>query len=229
MSPSGILKEFQIQMKRSLGIVSLLALGMVLGAAAQTSSTPAAAPAAAAPPSKIAVVAFQVAVAQTNEGQRDFADLEKKFQPRQDHLKALSDEVDSLTKQLQAQGATLTDAQRNERASTIDTKKKQLDRDAEDARTDFQQQMNDLYQNLASKVFDVMQAYAEKQGYTMILDISEQGSPVLYASQTTNITKAVIDAYNLKSGVPAPPPQPAGADSGVPSAPAPAPTPSASH
>jgi outer membrane protein len=34
---------------------------------------------------------------------------------------------------------------------------------------------------------------------------------VLYASESTNITKQVIDAYNLKSGVPAPPAQPAAA------------------
>jgi hypothetical protein len=32
---------------------------------------------------------------------------------------------------------------------------------------------------------------------------------VLYASGGTNITQQVIDAYNLKSGVPAPPAQPA--------------------
>ncbi len=32
---------------------------------------------------------------------------------------------------------------------------------------------------------------------------------MLYASESTNITKQIIDAYNLKSGVPAPPAQPA--------------------
>jgi outer membrane protein len=201
----------------------MLALGMVLGAAAQTPATTAPATPATAQPSKIAVIAFQIAVAQTNEGQRDFADLEKKFQPKQDHLKELSTEVDTLTKQLQAQGATLSDAQRNERASAIETKKKQLERDAEDAKSDFQQQMNDIYQGLASKVYDSMQAYAEKEGFTLVLDISEQQSPVLFATQSTNITKAVIDAYNVKSGVPAPPPQAAGTDTSAPLAPKPAP------
>jgi outer membrane protein len=183
----------------------MLASGVVLSASAQT---PAAPTAPGAGPAKIAVIAFQVAVGQTNEGQRDFADLEKKFEPRQQQLKTLSDDIDNLTKQLQAQSATLTDAQRSERSATIDNKKKQLDRDAEDARTDFQQQMSDLYQTLAAKVYDVMQSYAEQQGFTLILDVSQQQSPVLYASSTTNITKAVIDAYNVKSGVPAPPAQP---------------------
>jgi outer membrane protein len=209
-------------MKRSLSLIVMLASGMVLGAAAQTPAAPAAAPPATAQPSKVAVIAFQIAVAQTNEGQRDFADLEKKFQPRQDHLKALSEEVDNLTKQLQAQGATLSDAQRNQQAGVIDTKKKQLQRDADDAKSDFQQQMNDIYQTLASKVYDSMQSYAEKEGFTLVLDISEQGSPVLFATETTNITKAVVEAYNVKSGVPAPPPQAAGTEAPLPSAPKPA-------
>jgi outer membrane protein len=40
----------------------------------------------------------------------------------------------------------------------------------------------------------------------MVLDMSQQTTPVLYAAPSLDITKAVIDAYNTKSGVPAPPP-----------------------
>jgi outer membrane protein len=198
-------------MKRSLAIVVMLASGMVLSAAAQTLPPPPA-PAAApvAVPAKIAVIAFQAAVARTNEGLRDLADLEKKYAPKEAALKALSEEIDTLTKQLQDQGASLSEVERSTRAKAIDEKKKQLDRDAEDAKNDFQQDMQEVFQALQSKVYDVMQSYAEQQGYTLILDVSQQQTPVLYAVNGTDITKAVIDAYNLKSGVPAPP-QPAAA------------------
>ncbi len=209
-------------MKRSLAIAVSLASGLVLSAAAQTPAVSAASPtSAAAPagPARIAVIAFQVAVAQTNEGQRNFADLQKKFDPKRQQLKALSDEIDTLTKQLQTQGASLSDADRAAKTTAIDTKKKQLDRDAQDAQEDFQQQMQDIYNGLASKVYDVMQAYAEKEGYTLVLDVSQQQSPVLFAKDTTNITKQVIDAYNVKSGIPAPPPQ-ASTDAPRPTAPA---------
>jgi outer membrane protein len=211
-------------MKHSLALIATLASGIVLSTAGQTpaASVAAAAPTAAtvpAGPSRIAVVAFQVAVAQTNEGQRNFADLQKKFDPKRQDLKAKSDEVDTLTKQLQAQGSTLSDAERAARANIIDTKKKQLDRDFQDTQSDFQQQMQDLYNNLASKVYDVMQSYAEKEGFTLVLDVSQQQSPVLFASNSTNITKQVIDAYNLKSGVPAPPPS-ANVDAPKPATPA---------
>lgn len=186
-------------MKRSLVLIAALAVGMVVNAAAQA---PAAAPAG---PVKVAVIAFQAAVAQTNEGQRNLADLQKKFDPKRQQLKALSDEIDTLTKQLQTQGASLGEAEQQSRARTIDTKKKQLDRDTQDAQSDFSQQMQDVFNAVATKFYDVMQAYAQLKGFTVILDISAQESPVLYASNESNITKDVIDAYNEKSGVPAPP------------------------
>ena len=193
-------------MKRSLVLIFSLALGLALSAAAQTS--PAAAPAG---PAKIAVVAFQVAVAQTNEGQRNFADLQKKYAPKEAQLKSLSDEIETLTKQLQAQGDKLSDAERASKAKVIDDKKKQAQRQLEDAQNDMNTEMQEMYNGLASKVYDVLATYAQQQGYTLVLDVAQQQSPVLYASDSTNITKAVIDAYNVKSGVPAPPAQPAGA------------------
>lgn len=205
-------------MKRSLALVLTLASGFALSAAAQTPAAPATAAAPAAGPAKIAVIAFQVAVAQTNEGQRNFADLQKKFDPRREQLKKLSDEVDAMTKQLQTDEAKLTPAEQQSRATAIDNKKKQLDRDAQDASSDFQQEMQDIYNNLASKVYDVMQSYAELHGYTLVLDVSQQQSPVLYASTATNITKEIIDAYNVKSGIPAPPAQPAAGASEAPRA-----------
>jgi outer membrane protein len=196
-------------MKRSLALISALALCFALSAAAQTSPAPAAAKAAPGGQTKIAVIAFQVAVAQTNEGQRNFAELTKKYDPKRQQLKSMSDELDSLTKQLQTQGATLSDAERASRARTIDEKKKIFDRDADDAKNEFQGAMQDMISGLASKVYDVLAAYAEKQGYTVVLDEAQQGGPVLIASPKTDITKAVIEAYNVKSGVPAQPREPA--------------------
>jgi len=193
-------------MKRSLALIAMLASGFIMSAAAQTPAT-----AAPAGPAKIAVIAFQVAVAQTNEGQRNFADLQKKYDPKRQQLKALSDEVDSLTKQLQAQGDKLSPTEQQARAKAIEDKKKQLDRSAEDAQNDFQAEMQELYNGLASKVYEVLANYAQQQGFTLVLDVAQQQNPVLYANENTNITRQIIDAYNLKSGVPAPPAQPAAA------------------
>src|ERR1035441_539850 len=223
-SPTGIPKEFLIHMKRSLVLIATLASGLVLSAAAQTLPTPAATPAG---PVKIAVIAFQAAVAQTNEGQRNFADLQKKFSPKREQLKALAEEIDTQTKQLQAQGDKLSETELASRSKAIEDKKKQLQRDSEDAQNDFQQEMQEIFNTLASKVGDVLTSYEQQQGYTLVLDYAQQQSPVLYAQPSTDITKAIIDAYNVKSGVPAPPAQPAAAPR--PTAPRPAAKPPVAH
>jgi len=216
-------------MKRTFALVLTLASSFALAAAAQTLPVPASAPAPApAGPAKVAVIAFQAAVGQTNEFQRNFADLQKKYEPRRTQLKTMADEIDGLEKQLQTGGDKLTDAERAGKAKTIDEKKKQAQRFAEDAQNDLTQEMNDVYGKIAQKVFDVLAAYAQQQGFTLVLDgtANQQQPPVvLYASPSTDISKAIVDAYNLKSGVPAPPPQPE-------SAPAPkvaAPKPPAAH
>jgi outer membrane protein len=129
-----------------------------------------------------------------------------------------------MEKQLQAQGDKLSDAERASRAKAIDDKKKQAQRFAEDAQNDLTQEMQEVYNGVASKVYDVLAAYAQQQGFTLVVDGStnqQQAPVVLYASPSTDITKAITDAYNVKSGVPAPPPQPAAA------APKPAPKPAA--
>ena len=213
-------------MKRSLALVVSLASGLILSAAAQTSPVPAAAPQAV--PAKVAVIAFQPAVGQTNEFQRNFADLQKKYEPKRAQLKTMSDEIDGLEKQLQAQGDKLSDVERANKAKTIDDKKKQAQRFAEDAQNDLTQEMNEVYNTVATKVFDVLTKYAQQQGYTLVLDgtAGQQQAPVvLYASPVTDISKAIIDAYNVSSGIPPPPPQPAA----VPEAPKPAPKPPVTH
>ena len=167
-------------MKRVSVLAAVVASGIALSAAAQT---PAASASAGAP--KVAVIAFQAAVTATNEFQRDFGDLQKKFEPQRSQLKGLSDEVDSLTKQLQAQGATLSDADRAAKAKTIDDKKKQAQRIAEDAQNDYQQAMQETFGKVAQKVDDVLNTYAKDQGFTVVIDATEQQqqSPlVLYAA-----------------------------------------------
>src|SRR6201996_6440546 len=218
-------------MKRSFTLVCLLASATGVGliastsrALAQTAPAPAESTALSGSPSftspKIAIIAFQQAVAATNEGQRNFAQLRVKFEPKQNQLKAESDEIDSLKKQLQDAGSTLSEPERDSRLRTIDEETKSLQRSAEDAQNEASNAMNDMYQQFAQKVYAVLDSYANQQKFTLVLDTSAQQTPVLWANGSTDITKAVVDAYNAKSGVPAQP-----ASGGVPAAPRPNTTP----
>jgi outer membrane protein len=211
-------------MNRNFALLTALAAGMTSAAGvAQTASTPAPAPATAPAPvpvqvvqAKIAVIEYEQATAATNEGQRALQALQKKYEPQKNQLQGLQTEIDSLTKQLQGAPATMTDEERASRARTIDTKQKQLQRDGEDATNAFNAELQDTLGAVAKKMGPIVIKYVQDNGYTMLLDNTGQqgGLAVLWTQPgTTDISQAVVDAYNASSGVAAP---------AVPSAPAPA-------
>lgn len=183
-------------MKTMTTWAALLLCAGTMSAAAQTS--------AGGSSEKVGVIAFQTAVTQTNEFQRDFADLQKKYDPKRQELKTLSDTVETLKKQLQTQGDTLSDAEREKRAATINDKERDLKRAQEDAQGSFEQDMQQTFNSVATKVGDLLIGYAKEHEYTVVLD---GGNPeaqlVLYANTSTDLTKTIVEAYNTKSGVPA--------------------------
>ena len=106
---------------------------------------------------------------------------------------------------------------------SIETKTKSLQRSAEDAQNEFQQQQNEIAQRILQKLAPVITKYTTDNGYGLLLDASApwpQG-PVVVATQAVDITKAVVDAYNVQSGVPAPVKSSAATGQGRPAATAP--------
>jgi len=94
---------------------------------------------------------------------------------------------------------------------SIENKTKSLQRSAEDAQNEFQQQQNEVAGKILQKLAPVITKYVADNGYGLLIDASTpwpQG-PIVVATQAVDITKAVVDAYNVQSGVPAPP-KPAG-------------------
>lgn len=188
--------------------VGLITLASSPAVFAQASPAPAAPAAAAAVkpeaiPAKIALIAFEQAVFATNEGQQAIATLSKKYEPQKNKIQAEQTEVESLQKQLQA-ATTLSDEDRQSRVRTIDAKQKQLQRDGEDAQAAYQNDLQEAYQRIAGKVNAVTQKYVSDNGYTLLLDVSGQQSNVLWAAEKTDVTRAVIEAYNAQAGVAAP-------------------------
>ncbi len=202
-------------MNRTLVLLSALGAGLMTTAGVaqtagpQASTAPATQPAPVKPeavPAKIALVAFEQAVFATNEGQRNVQEVQKKYEPKKSQIDTLSQEVDALKKQLQSAPATLSDEERAARLKAIDTKEKQLNRDAEDAQTAYNADLQEAYAKLAQKVSVTLKNYVAQNGYTLLLDVSNQQSAVMWALPNTDVTQAVVEAYNTSSGVGAPPP-----------------------
>ena len=208
-------------------VVSTTALAQTNSNAAQMPSAPsaaAAAPATAtAPPAggnRIGTINVEQAIFATNEGQREFEALSKKLEPKQNELKNMNDEIESLKKQLNTTGDKLNDESRGTLVKQVEQKQKSFERAMQDARDDAQNQQNEIAQKILQKMAPLLVKYAGDNGFGVIIDTSNpwpQG-PVLWAGPSVDITKTVVDAYNVQSGVPAPAPS---ATKPVPTKPAP--------
>lgn len=183
---------------------SAAVLAMLLCGAGWAQSKEAVTEKAASTPSKVAIINIQQAIITSNEGQRDFTALQQKFDPKRQELETLNKQVQELQKKFSTQGDKLSDEARGDLLKQIDDKKKQLQRKYEDANSDLQSQQNEIANRIGQKMISVLDKYAKEHGYTVVLDVSGQQSPVLWAASSTDITKALVDAYNASSGIPAP-------------------------
>ena len=188
--------------KKTLSLMTLAA-GMATGAMAQAGAGAVPATSGAAS-SKVGVIDIRRVIAATNEGRRDYEALIKKFEPKQKEVDALKTEVDQLKQQLQS-AQNLTDADRATRVRTIEQKDKSLQRVAEDAQNDFNQEQQAIIGRIGNKLMDVVDKYARQNNFAMIVDANaDNPGPVLWASEQVNISQAILDAYNAQSGVTAP-------------------------
>jgi outer membrane protein len=187
--------------------VAALAQNAALPAAPSAAANNAAAPVATnATGTRMGTINVEQAIFATNEGQRDFEALSKKLEPKQNELKGLNDEVESLKKQLNTQSDKLNDDSRGTLVKQIEQKQKSLERQVQDARDDAQNQQNEIAQRILQKMGPMIVKYADGNGFGLIIDTSNPwpNGPVLWAGPAVDITRPVVDQYNAQSGVPAP-------------------------
>lgn len=179
--------------------------------APSSASSPAATPPATG--TKVGTISIEGAIFGSNEGRRDLEALGKKLDPKQAELKTASEEIDKLKSQLSTQGDKMNEDAKSTLVKTIESKQKTFERSMQDAREEAQNQQGEIMQRVLRTMAPVIVKYATENGFGVIIDTSQpwpQG-PVVWYGQAVDITQPVIEAYNIKSGVPAPVPSSPGA------------------
>jgi outer membrane protein len=141
---------------------------------------------------KVAVVAMRDAMLNTQDGRKAMGAMQGKFEPTRLELEKRQKDLQGLSEQLRR--ATTADAQQKLNAE-IAAKKKTFDRDAEDLNNEVEQEDGKLMQQISQKMAGVIDEFAKKNGYTVVLDAAE---PVMWASESSNVTPDVIRLYDQK-------------------------------
>lgn len=179
-----------------------LALAAALVAPAQTA------------PTKVGIIQIQEAILRTKDGQKAVSDLQARFGPKKTELEKKQAEIAALQQKLQSASATMSDEARSKLIREIDQKTKSLNRDTEDAQAEVEQAESKIMQELGQRMMAVINKYAVDNGYSLIIDVSNPQTPVVFAAEAINITPAVIELYDKNapaaaSGTAAPAPKPA--------------------
>lgn len=192
-------------MTKNCVFLPAIALGAAMLAQAQT---------AAAPPTKVGIIHIQNAIVSTKDGQKAAADLTAKFAPKKSDLEKKQSAIAQLQDQLRKGGNTMSDEAKEKLMREIDQTTKSLNRESEDANAELDQAQNKIMQELGQRLMAVIIKYARDNGYAVILDVSSQQTPVLYAADGIDITQDIIALYDknapsstpsASTGTPAPP------------------------
>ena len=164
---------------------------------------------AQAAPTKVGIIHIQNAIIGTKDGQVAAKSLEERFMPRRKEVEKKQADIGAMQNQLRASSNTASEDVKNKLMRDIDVKQKSLQRDAEDFQAEVDQEQQKVLGELGGKIMAVIDKFATDNGYALVIDVSSQQSPVLYAATAIDITREIVGLYDKNAPSAAKPPAPA--------------------
>lgn len=178
-------------MRKNCIFLPAIALGAAMLAPAQTTSAP-----SVAPQTKVGIIHIQNAIISTKDGQKAAGELTTRFAPKKADLEKKQSAVAQLQDQLRKGSNTMAEDAKEKLMREIDQNTKALNRESEDDQAELDAEQNKIMQELGQKIMAVIDKYAKDNGYALILDVSSQQTPVLYATNSIDITQDIIALYD---------------------------------
>jgi outer membrane protein len=144
---------------------------------------------------KIGIINIQAAISATAEGKQAANDLQAQFAPRQQELQSLNKQVSDLQQRLN-NGVSLSDEERNRLTAQGTRLSQRLDRKNNEYQEDFSAAQSDLVNSIGQKMLSVINRYANEHGLSLVFNSAAQGTPVLFASKSVDITQDIVNLYD---------------------------------
>src|SRR6185503_4348049 len=194
-----------MKIARFFAAVALLT-ATVICVSAQQKPTPAA-PAAAAPQSNVAVPDSKMAMIYSDAfldpktGIARFnsllGTLNREFQPRQAELQGLQTRIQTLSKEIEDTQAVADPNALRTKRDQLTALNTEFKRKGEDAEAAYAKRRQEIFTPLQADIGKALEAFAKARGITVIVDGSQV--PVVYASDSIDITRAFISDFNSKN------------------------------
>lgn len=164
-------------------------------------------------PTRIAVINIQTAIAATEEGKQAAQELQTRFTPRQNEISSLTKRLQSLQQRLQNGQNTLSNQEKQRLGRQYQQLSRQVQRKQQELQDDAQDARTDAIDTIGQKMMGLIDHYATQNNFSVVLDTSSQTSPVLFATNSVDITNQIVRLYNQtypvkKAAAAAPKPKP---------------------
>jgi Skp family chaperone for outer membrane proteins len=153
----------------------------------------------AVPDAKVALI-FSEAFQDSKTGIAKFGvvvnSLNREFTPRQTEITQLQTKAQQLSDDIDKTRAVADPKTIAQKMDQLEGLKKDLQRKAEDAQAAFDKRRAEVFRPLQDEIGKALEAYAKAHNITVIIDGSQV--PVVYASESVDITRAFINDFNSK-------------------------------
>ena len=145
---------------------------------------------------KIGYVDMQKAITETSEGKKAKDRLEKEFKKKQAELKKKEADLQSMSKDLEKKSLALSDDVKLQKQQSLQEEMLKYRELVGKSQMEIQKKERDLTLPIIKKLKDIIDDMAKKQGYTMILEKSEQS--VLWAKKEADLTDEVVKEFEKR-------------------------------
>ncbi|WP_291319641.1 OmpH family outer membrane protein [Desulfonatronospira sp.] len=143
---------------------------------------------------KIGIVEVQRILESSEPGKQALGQLTLRFEEMRDDLEQERAEVERMRQELQQQSMVLSQEAQQDMEAELRQKMQQFQQKYQSYQARMQQEEQELSDPIIDLLFEVIDDFADKKGFDMILDA--QGSGIIYARDAMNITDELMEEVN---------------------------------
>jgi outer membrane protein len=143
---------------------------------------------------KTGIAKFSIVITKLND---EFKRTKDELTQMAARAQTLEDEINKL--RAAPEGSPIDQKSLQAKIDQLDQLKKDVQRKSEDAQAAYNKRRQDLFMPLQDELGKALEAFAKARGINVIIDAAQV--PLLYASESIDITRAFIIDFNTKNPV----------------------------
>jgi outer membrane protein len=146
---------------------------------------------------KIGFVNINEIIQTTNAGKKKVDDFKKYVEKKNEEIKSVEKELTKMKEGLEKQSSIMNESSRKEKEVAYQKKLRDYQLLANDIKEDIKRRDQDAIQNMVPGIMKIVHNIAEKENYTMVLDVSTMLIP--YYAKENDFSKKVIEEYDKEN------------------------------